>query len=185
MDIVSYSAQISDPSGQRVHPLHTFDSPLCHRVFPYVPTLREAPRWLLSKRLAGHATKLTWERAKELVSGADQGTVDERGALRSFFCELEGLELHSVMCAMGVTPRRMAELFIDLGVGQWQAVLWINQFSSHPPTSATKYWDSVCLGALRFDENGRLLPRDTITVKSVQEVDRAIIERGLGKPPKR
>lgn len=180
------STEVSNPSGQRVHPLHTFDSPLCRRVFPYDPKQdKNAPRWLLSKRLAGHATKLTWERATELISGAEQGTDGERGALHSFFTELDGLELNSVMCAMGVTPRRMAELFIDLGVGQWQAVLWVNQFSSRPATAATKYWDSVCLGSLRFDENNRLLPRDAVFVKRVEEVDQASLERGLGTPPKR
>ena len=86
-----------------------------------------------------------------VVALAVDADEDERVAMRDFFVELDGLEIAQVMRAAGATPRRMAELFHELGVRQWQAVLCVNQFSSHPETPEMRYWDKFAQGSLRFD----------------------------------
>ena len=44
----------------------------------------------------------------------------------------------------------MADLFHEIDVRQWQAVLWVNQFSSRPETPEMRYCDKFALGSLRF-----------------------------------
>ena len=136
------------PSNQRVHPLATFDTPASALVMKASDADLRNARWLLAKRLAGHSCKVQWARAQALIRDSADATEDERVALRDFFTELDGLEIAQVMRAAGVTPRRMAALFHEINVRQWQAVLWVNQFSSHPGTPETEYWDKFALGSL-------------------------------------
>ena len=119
------------PNNQRVHPLDTFDTPVSALVMKASEADLRSARWLLAKRLAGHSCKVQWARAQALITDSADAGEDERVALRDFFTELDGLEIAQVMRAAGVTPRRMAALFHEIDVRQWQAVLWVNQFSSH------------------------------------------------------
>ena len=111
-------------------------------------------RWLLAKRLAGHSCKVQWARAQAIIRDSADVGEGERVALRDFFTELDGLEIAQVMRAAGVTPGRMAALFHEIDVRQWQAVLWVNQFSSRLPTPEMDYWDKFAQGSLCF-ENGK------------------------------
>lgn len=138
------------PHNQRVHPLDTFDTPACSILTEASEADLRCARWLLAKRLAGHSCKLQWKRARAIVLDPADAGEDERMAVRDFFTELDGLEIAQVMRAAGATPRRMAALFHHLDVRQWQAVLWVNQFSSHPETPEMSYWDKFALGSLRF-----------------------------------
>ena len=149
------------PHNQQVHPLTTFDQPVCFLVQrPWAADLSRA-KWLLAKRLAGHSCKLAWDDAKRLILGCTDGSEDQRVALRDFFIELEGQEIAAVMRAAGATPRRMAALFHAIGVRQWQAVLWVNQYSSCDETPEMRYWDGFVLGSLKFVD-GKLMPRNYI-----------------------
>ena len=118
------------PHNQRVHPLDTFDTPLASMVMKASKADLPSARWLLAKRLAGHSCKVQWNRAQAIILDSADAGEDERVAMRDFFAELDGLEIAQVMRAAGATPRRMAELFHEIDVRQWQAVLWVNQFSS-------------------------------------------------------
>ena len=138
------------PNNQRVHPLETFDTPACSRVTKASEADLRCARWLLAKRLAGHSCKVQWNRAQEVIRDAADAEEDERLALRDFFAELDGAEIAQVMRAAGATPGRMAALFHELDLRQWQAVLWVNQFSSRRPTPEMNYWDKFALGSLRF-----------------------------------
>lgn len=138
------------PHNQRVHPLDTFDTPVCAVVTKASEADRGAARWLLAKRLAGHSCKVPWERARALVLDSADAGEDEREAMRDFFTELDGREIAQVMRAAGATPRRMAALFHEIDVRQWQAVLWVNQFSSRRETPEMGYWDKFAQGSLRF-----------------------------------
>ena len=138
------------PSNQRVHPLDTFDTPASALVMKARDADLRNARWLLAKRLAGHSCKVQWARAQALVRDSADIAEDERVALRDFFTELDGLEIAQVMRAAGVTPERMAALFHEIDVRQWQAVLWVNQFSSRPHTPEMEYWDKFALGSLCF-----------------------------------
>ena len=138
------------PNNQRVHPLETFDTPACSRVTKASEADLRGARWLLAKRLAGHSCKVQWDRAQEVIRDAADAEEDERLALRDFFAELDGMEIAQVMRAAGATPGRMAALFHELDLRQWQAVLWVNQFSSRRPTPEMNYWDKFALGSLRF-----------------------------------
>ena len=138
------------PNNQRVHPLETFDTPACSRATKASKADLRCARWLLAKRLAGHSCKVQWDRAQEVIRDAADAEEDERLALRDFFAELDGVEIAQVMRAAGATPRRMAALFHELDLRQWQAVLWVNQFSSRRPTPEMNYWDKFALGSLRF-----------------------------------
>ena len=138
------------PNNQRVHPLETFDTPACSRVTKASEADLRCARWLLAKRLAGHGCKVQWNRAQEVIRDAADAEEDERLALRDFFAELDGAEIAQVMRAAGATPGRMAALFHELDLRQWQAVLWVNQFSSRRPTPEMNYWDKFALGSLRF-----------------------------------
>ena len=132
------------PNNQRVHPLETFDTPACSLAMKASDADLRSARWLLAKRLAGH-------------DSADAAE-DERLALRDFFTELDGLEIAQVMRAAGATPGRMAALFHDIDVRQWQAVLWVNQFSSRRPTPEMDYWDKFAQGSLCFESGKRRWP---------------------------
>ena len=138
------------PHNQRVHPLATFDTPACSMVTKASEADRRCAQWLLAKRLAGHSCKVQWSRAKAIVLDSTDAEADERVAMRDFFAELDGLEIARVMRAAGATPRRMAALFHELGVRQWQAVLWVNQFSHCRETPEMRHWDKFALGSLRF-----------------------------------
>ena len=138
------------PHNQRVHPLETFDTSTASLVMKASDADVGRAKWLLLKKLAGHSCKVAWSRAEAIISGAVPADEDERLGLRAFFTELDGPEIAQVMRAAGATPRRMAALFHDLDVRQWQAVLWVNQFSSHPETPEMRYWDKFALGSLRF-----------------------------------
>ena len=138
------------PNNQRVHPLDTFDTPASALVMKASEADLHCARWLLAKRLAGHSCKVQWAKAQALIRDSADATEDERVALRDFFTELDGLEIAQVMRAAGVTPRRMAALFHEIDVRQWQAVLWVNQFSSRPHTPEMGYWDKFALGSLGF-----------------------------------
>lgn len=138
------------PHNQRVHPVETFDTPVCAMVTKATEADLCAARWLLAKRLAGHSCKVPWERAQVIILESADAGEDESAALRDFFTELDGPEIAQVMRAAGATPRRMAALFHEIDVRQWQAVLWINQFSSRPATPEMCYWDKFALGSLRF-----------------------------------
>ena len=138
------------PHNQRVHPLDTFDTPVCSMVMKVSEADLHSAMWLLAKRLAGHSCKVQWNRAQAIILDATDAREDERVAMRDFFTELDGLEIAQVMRAAGATPRRMAELFHELDVRQWQAVLWVNQFSSRGETPEMRYWDKFALGSLRF-----------------------------------
>ena len=138
------------PNNQRVHPLETFDTPVCSMVMKASDNDLRSTRWLLAKKLAGHSCKVPWSKAKEIILNPAAGEEDERLAMRDFFSELNGQEIAQAMRAAGATPRRMATLFRDLDVRQWQAVLWVNQFSSHGETPEMCYWDKFALGSLRF-----------------------------------
>ena len=138
------------PNNQRVHPLETFDTPACSWVTKASEADLRCARWLLAKRLAGHSCKVQWDRAQEVIRDAADAEEDERLALRDFFAELDGMEIAQVMRAAGATPGRMAALFHELDLRQWQAVLWVNQFSSRRPTPEMNYWDKFALGSLRF-----------------------------------
>ena len=143
------------PNNQRVHPLDTFDAPASTLVMQANEADLRSARWLLAKRLAGHGCKMRWARAQALIGGSADAGEDERVALRDFFTELDGLEIAQVMRAARVTPRRMAALFREIDVRQWQAVLWVNQFSSRPQTPEMEYWDKFALGSLGL-VNGKL-----------------------------
>ena len=143
------------PNNQRVHPLETFDTPACSLVMKASEADLHGARWLLAKRLAGHGCKVQWDRARAIIIDSTRAEEDERVALRDFFTELDGLEIAQVMRAAGATPGRMAALFHELDVRQWQAVLWVNQFSSRRETPEMSYWDKFALGSLRF-EDGKL-----------------------------
>ena len=138
------------PTNQRVHPLDTFDTPASALVMKASEADLRSARWLLAKRLAGHSYKLQWARAQAVIRDSADAGEDERVALRDFFTELDGLEIAQVMRAAGVTPRRMAALFHEVDVRQWQAVLWANQFSSRRPTAEMDYWDKFAQGSLCF-----------------------------------
>lgn len=146
------------PNNQRVQPLESFDTPVCSLVMKASEADRRDARWLLAKRLAGHSCKVPWERAQAIIRDSADAGEDERLALRDFFTELDGPEIAQVMRAAGVTPGRMAALFHDIDVRQWQAVLWINQFSSRRPTPEMDYWDKFALGSLRFVDGKLLRP---------------------------
>ena len=135
-----------------VHPLETFDGAVCSRVMPASEDDSRSARWLLAKRLAGHSCKMRWDRAEAIIRNAATAGEGERIALRDFFAELDGPEIAQVMRTAGATPRRMAELFHELAVRQWQAVLWVNQFSSRRPTPAMDCWDKFAQGSVRFGE---------------------------------
>ena len=136
------------PNNQRVHPLDTFDTPASALVMKASEADLRCARWLLAKRLAGHSCKMRWPRAQALIADSEDAGEDERVALGDFFTELDGLEIAQVMRAARVTPRRMAALFHEIDVRQWQAVLWVNQFSSRPQTPEMEYWDKFALGSL-------------------------------------
>lgn len=138
------------PNNQRVHPLETFDTPVCSIVMKASANDIHSTRWLLAKKLAGHSCKVPWNKAKAIILNSAAGEEDDRSAMRDFFSELNGQEIAQVMRTAGATPRRIATLFRDLDVRQWQAVLWVNQFSSHPETPEMCYWDKFALGSLRF-----------------------------------
>ena len=146
------------PNNQRVHPLDTFDTLVCSMVMKASEADLQSARWLLAKRLAGHSCKVQWDRARAIILDSADATEDERVALRDFFTELDGLEIARVMRAAGATPRRMAELFHEIDVRQWQAVLWVNQFSSHGETPEMRYWDKFALGSLRFVDGKLVRP---------------------------
>ena len=143
------------PNNQRVQPLETFDTPASALVMKASDADLRSARWLLAKRLAGHSCKVQWARAQALIRDSADAGEDERVALRDFFTELDGLEIAQVMRAAGATPGRMAALFHEIDVRQWQAVLWVNQFSSRPHTPEMEFWDKFALGSLRF-EDGKL-----------------------------
>ena len=111
------------PNNQRVHPLETFDTPACSLVMKASEADLRGARWLLAKRLAGHSCKVRWDRAQAIILNSADAGEDERLALRDFFTELDGLEIAQVMRAAGATPGRMAALFREIDVRQWQAVL--------------------------------------------------------------
>ena len=138
------------PNNQRVHSLDTFDTPASTLVMKASAADLRCALWLLAKRLAGHSCKVQWAKAQALIRDSADAAEDERAALHDFFTELDGLEIAQVMRAAGVTPRRMAALFHEIDVRQWQAVLWVNQFSSRPPTPEMEYWDKFALGSLCF-----------------------------------
>ena len=142
------------PNNQRVHPLETFDTPACSLTMKASDADLRSAHWLLAKRLAGHSCKVQWPRAQAIIRDSADAAEDERLALRDFFTELDGLEIAQVMRAAGATPGRMAALFHEIDVRQWQAVLWVNQFSSRRPTPEMDYWDKFALGSLCF-ENGK------------------------------
>lgn len=146
------------PHNQRVHPLETFDTPASAMVMPAREGDVAAARWLLAKKLAGHSCKVPWHRAEAIILGTEDADEDERVALRDFFTELDGLEIAQVMRAAGATPARMAALFHAIEVRQWQAVLWVNQFSSHGETPEMRHWDKFALGALRFVDGKLIRP---------------------------
>ena len=143
------------PNNQRVHPLDTFDTPASALVMKASEADLRSARWLLAKRLAGHSCKVQWARAQALIRDAADAGEDERVALRDFFTELDGLEIAQVMRAAGVTPGRMAALFHEIDVRQWQAVLWVNQFSRRPHTPEMEYWDKFALGSVCFVDGKR------------------------------
>ena len=152
------------PNNQRVHPLETFDTQACSLVMKASKADVRGARWLLAKRLAGHSCKVRWDRAQALILNSADAGEDERLALRDFFTELDGLEIAQVMRAAGATPGRMAALFREIDVRQWQAVLWVNQFSSRRETPEMRYWDKFALGSLCFVDGklrrqGQLVPR--------------------------
>lgn len=144
------------PNNQRVHPLSTFDAPRCYRTIEAEEGDVSHASWLLAKRLAGNSRKLAWDRAAAVILAPARASEDERLALRDFFTELDGQDIAAVMRAAGATPRQMAELFHAIDVRQWQAVLWVNQFSSCGETPEMRYWDRFAQGSLRF-RNGQLL----------------------------
>ena len=149
------------PNNQRVHPLETFDTPACSLVMKASDADLRCARWLLAKRLAGHSCKVRWARARSIIRNSADAEADERLALRDFFTELDGSEIAQVMRAAGVTPGRMAALFHEIDVRQWQAVLWVNQFSSRRPTPEMNYWDKFTLGSLTFVD-GKLQRPETL-----------------------
>lgn len=151
------AVRVHSPPLPEVHPLETFDDALCHSTALRKPTDIGAAKWLLAKALAGNSRKIRWARARAVILDPHAGTDDERLALGDFFAELDGLAIATVMRAARATPRQMAALFHAIGVRQWQAVLWVNQFSSRPHTPAMRYWDKFALGRLRFVD-GRLAP---------------------------